>query len=75
MINGWIYLYFRNMVGDNLLVKEIVIHNYRIRGRIRKVQYYGRKVDQNFKQAGFSTWAKSVEWARKNKGRVSRIFF
>lgn len=61
MINGWIYLYFRNMVGDNLLVKEIVIHNYRIRGRIRKVQYYGRKVDQNFKQAGFSTWAKSVE--------------
>lgn len=61
MINGWIYLYFRNMVGDNLLVKEIVIHNYRIRGRIKKVQYYARKVDQNFKQAGFSTWAKSVE--------------
>ena len=61
MINGWIYLYFRNMVGDNLLVKEIVIHNYRIRGRIRKVQYYGRDVDQNFRQAGFSTWAKSIE--------------
>jgi len=49
MISDWVHLYFGNTVCDNLLMKEILIHNHRIRGRIRKVQHYKRKADQNFK--------------------------